>query len=86
MRCGSDLVLEGDRKIEVLAACGEPATIDVWEETKRVRDYRWGRFWNLWETVVIEEWTYNFGPSRFIQTVRFENGRVVRVESGGYGF
>jgi len=86
LRCGRDLVLEGDRKIEVLASCGDPATIDTWQETRRVRDFRWGRFWNVWETVVVEEWTYNFGPRRFIQVIRFENGRVVKIEDGGYGF
>jgi|GEM_PF-7023689 len=43
LRCGRDLVLEGDRKIEVLASCGDPATIDTWQETRRVRDFRWGR-------------------------------------------
>jgi hypothetical protein len=37
LRCGNDLVDVGDRKIEVLAKCGEPAVTDEWyeEETSR---------------------------------------------------
>jgi hypothetical protein len=34
----------------------------------------------------IEEWTYNFGPDRFIQTLAFENGELVSITAGGYGF
>ena len=36
--------------------------------------------------VKIEEWTYNFGPERFIRTLTFENGELVDIETGGYGF
>jgi Protein of unknown function (DUF2845) len=34
----------------------------------------------------VELWTYNFGPSRLMQRIRFENGVVVHIESLGYGF
>lgn len=37
------------------------------------------------ETVEIEEWTYNLGPSRFIYYLTFENGFLQRIESGAYG-
>lgn len=33
----------------------------------------------------VEIWTYNFGPSRLMQRIRFENGVVVKIESLGYG-
>jgi hypothetical protein len=33
----------------------------------------------------VELWTYNFGPTRLMQRIRFENGVVVRIESLGYG-
>ena len=36
--------------------------------------------------IPIEVWTYNFGPSRLMQRIRFENGVVVKIESLGYGF
>jgi hypothetical protein len=36
--------------------------------------------------IVIEEWTYNFGPRRLMQLVRFENGFVADMDQLGYGF
>lgn len=36
--------------------------------------------------VLIEEWTYNFGPHRLMRTVRFENGLVADVIGHGYGY
>ncbi|MHB8109886.1 MAG: DUF2845 domain-containing protein [Syntrophorhabdaceae bacterium] len=37
------------------------------------------------ETVEIEEWTYNLGPSRFMYYLTFENGFLSRIDIGGYG-
>jgi len=34
----------------------------------------------------IAEWTYNYGPGQFLYFITMENGRVVKVEEGGYGF
>lgn len=34
----------------------------------------------------IEIWTYNFGSSRFIRTLRFENDKLVSIQDGSYGF
>ena len=36
--------------------------------------------------ITIEEWTYNFGPERFIRTLIFENDELSSIETGGYGF
>jgi hypothetical protein len=38
------------------------------------------------EEVMIEEWTYNLGPTRFIRYLTFENGRLVDISTGDYGF
>jgi hypothetical protein len=38
------------------------------------------------EEVVIEEWTYNFGPTRFIRYLTFENEKLVNIVTGDYGF
>lgn len=35
--------------------------------------------------VVIDEWIYNFGPTRFMQLLRFEDGRLVEIKDLGYG-
>lgn len=31
-------------------------------------------------------WIYNFGPSRFLEQLRFLNGRLVDISAHGYGF
>jgi len=36
--------------------------------------------------VTIEEWTYNFGPSRFVRIFTFRNGSVTDIRTGGYGY
>jgi hypothetical protein len=38
------------------------------------------------EEILIEEWTYNLGPTRFIRYLIFENGRLVDIFTGDYGF
>ena len=38
------------------------------------------------ELVIIEEWTYNHGPSRFMDHLILENGVVVDITSGDYGY
>ena len=35
--------------------------------------------------VLIEQWTYNHGPHRFMDHIRLENGRVKKIISGEYG-
>jgi hypothetical protein len=84
--CGNDLIQPGDRKIEVLHACGEPDFVDTWEEILNRGYFRFGHFWPSVEQVKVEEWTYNFGPNRFIRILRFENGELVRIRDGDYGF
>lgn len=86
LRCGRDLISVGDRKLEVLHACGEPDLVDVWEERQRNDIYFYGHWYPNTETVVIEVWSYNFGPSRFMRTLRFENGELTEIETLGYGF
>ncbi len=34
----------------------------------------------------LTEWVYDRGPTEFIHILTFRNGRLVRVETGGYGF
>jgi len=36
--------------------------------------------------VIVEEWTYNHGPTRFLDHLRLENGIVRNIVSGDYGY
>jgi hypothetical protein len=98
MRCGSRLVSEGDPRDKVLADCGPPSGAEAWDEEqyeyfgrppdpRQYREFeRYGSAYRVRAVVRVEVWTYNYGPSRFVDYVRFENGRVRRIESGGYGY
>ena len=87
MRCGSRLVTGGDHKLQVLHKCGPPALVEF-------RGFQY--FTYLPHTLPgagtrliganVEEWTYNFGPRRFMRLVRFADNEVVRIISLDYGY
>ncbi len=80
--CGDRIISRGESKGEVLAKCGDPF-------------YRTSHDEELWEpmgvggsrkvVVTVEEWTYNFGPQRFLRIITFKNGQVFDVRTGNYG-
>jgi len=66
----------GDRKLEVFVKCGAPM------EGGTVNDATGGGV----APPESDEWTYNFGPDRFLYIVRFRHGKVYDVRTGGYGY
>jgi hypothetical protein len=85
--CGGRLVSEGQAPWEVQAICGEPTQVDdsveivlkpVYDPFGHVVDY-------LPVAVPKSVWTYNFGPSRLIYRLTFREGKLVHIETGGYG-
>ena len=68
--------------------CGEPAN----RETKSVEDttaVNGGA--NQLTTVgtsasLVEYWTYNFGPQSFVRKLKFVDGRLAVINTGGYGY
>lgn len=82
LRCGSDLVHKGDHVIEVLNKCGEPVWRERWEDEIIER-----RFFDILErqTVVMEEWLYDFGPTRLLHILRFRNSRLESIATGDRG-
>jgi len=86
-RCGRQLVQIGAHKIEVLQKCGEP---EYQDERLGIRGNRLrhphGRLEiDEYEQVVIEEWIYNFGPTKFKQLLVFENSILKEVRDLNYG-
>ncbi len=81
-QCGDRVISTGESKADVFAKCGEPF-------------YRTSHDEEVWMPigdassrkviVNVEEWTYNFGPQRFMRIITFRNGRVVDVRTGNYG-
>jgi len=88
LRCGGNLLSVDDTKLDAIAKCGRPVLQETREEERVVKVYDWQQKVSRERrvTVTIDEWTYNFGPGQFIYVVRFENGKVVDVERGGYGY
>ncbi len=105
LRCGVRLITIGDFKDRVLAECGEPDHIEVWQEERVYGfhnhpgyygiydnyeymhpDYEYGKPYRIKKLVIVEEWTYNHGPGRFMDHLRLENGIVRRIISGDYGY
>jgi hypothetical protein len=85
--CDPAVLDEGALALEILARCGEPAAVDAWEEELRAVGELGGRVVTGSAVVVtVEVWTYDFGRSRLLRFVRLEGGKVVRVETGSYGY
>jgi hypothetical protein len=76
------LIRKGMAITEVLKHCGEPFHKDVYSVAK-TKFHR-----NSLQTIFItyEVWGYNFGPTKFIQTLTFRNGILTSTKAGGYGF
>jgi hypothetical protein len=83
MVCGGRIINEGVAKAEVASACGPPTEVvrrsgalapAVGEVAPPSTD-----------DGAVEVWTYNFGSSKLMQRIWFEDGVVKRVESLGYG-
>ena len=106
LRCGVRLITIGDYKDRVLAECGGPDYVQVWEEERIYGFDHHPQFYGMYDNyeylhpddrhgvqpyrirklVVVEEWTYNHGPTRFMDHVRLENGIVRSITSGNYGY
>jgi hypothetical protein len=100
-RCGSRIVSKGDHYTKVLKFCGEPIGAQermIYRQGRtrprlRVQGPNGLRiqeevlaYERSYEEILVEEWTYNFGPRRLMQLVRFENGFVADIDQLGYGF
>lgn len=77
LRCDGGLVGRGDLAVEVVDACGEPDLVDVWQSGYRHPHPA---------APDVEQWYYNFGPRKLLHILQIRNGKVARIESGGYGF
>jgi hypothetical protein len=86
--CDLSGVHDGDGELDLLARCAEPAVVDAWDETREqlVDDGAGGVVAGAAATVRVEVWSYDLGRDRLVRFVRLENGQVVRVWSGGYGY
>ena len=71
MRCGDTLISVGAPTAQVLLACGEPLTReDVGVEAAGT------------EAQLVQRWTYDLGPGRFLRILEFKGGVLASIEDG----
>jgi hypothetical protein len=88
-RCGNKLVTEGDRAAAAASLCGPPTEVVRSSILRAPWVWRAGRAYRVPGNeieVVVETWTYNFGPDRLMQQLRVEDGVVVEIRTLGYGY
>jgi hypothetical protein len=88
-RCSERIISEGTTRAEVAGLCGDPAQIEhksIFNTVSAGVPGPSGLTAGTSVEVRVELWTYNFGPNKLMQRVRFEDGIVVHIESLGYGF
>jgi hypothetical protein len=98
LSCNGRIVSEGDTLYQVRSLCGEPDDAQRRVEPRTVRhrvrvactrdQNPSGQCDTTVERsvdVVVDEWTYDFGRQRFIRFLTFIDGRLARVQTGGYG-
>lgn len=99
LRCGRSLVKIDMHEVEVIKACGEPATArdlgyalrGTYIPTRRVVGSgltieRYPGVGHYIEEVLLTEYVYNFGPRKLMRRLLFEGGVLVRIETLGYGY
>lgn len=87
-RCIDAVFREGESTYDVLARCGAPAFRDVGVELRALvlGDEHAPAVQSASASVTVEVWTYDFGPLAFVRYLTFEDGKLVRVETGSYGY
>jgi hypothetical protein len=88
IRCRNALITRGDNLLRVQHECGTPtyATQYVIYGFRPAYNGVLGGYANESIPITVEEWTYNFGPTRFMRRLRFENGELMSIESLEYGY
>jgi hypothetical protein len=97
LSCQDRIVSTGSSTYDVQSLCGPPDFVDHRAEVRTFRrpvsvpcitPQGVGRciaYMDDSVEVAIDEWTYDFGPQRFVRYLTFEQGRVIAIRAGGYG-
>jgi hypothetical protein len=81
--CDNRIISVGLTMAEVETDCGEPA----WKQRLHDNIVRNPLFYpEEIDTYVVDEWIYDFGPQRLLRFLRFRDGRLVGIRTGGYGY
>jgi hypothetical protein len=94
-RCGSGLVIAGDRTGKVLIECGPPTSKEVAGSKKQGKSHPTDRAKKTRsssesgshreDSGKVERWFYNCGEHDFVYILTFEGGVLTKEETKGYG-
>lgn len=91
LRCGGDLISQGDSVAWLIDRCGAPSSIEktaAYSTEKPVYFYRDGHEVAGTTTVThpaYETWFYYAGPGHFSYKIRVTGSRITNIEQGRYG-
>jgi hypothetical protein len=85
--CHGRLIVIGASPWEVTERCGEPAEIENVMKyiPQQAYDHLLQRSVQILVPVQQSIWTYNFGPTRFIYFLTFQEGKLIDIKTGDYG-
>ena len=86
LTCGSRVISKGDDVSKLLEFCGEPASVQSHRIDRTPIDSNGRVYRGFTEEVLVEEWTYNFGPYQLMVKIRLDNGVVADIKYLGYGY
>ena len=93
LRCQGRLVSIGDTKTAVLDKCDHPDKREQWEEEHngtiaQIYDYKTERYIapkQIKQPIQMERWTYMLGSNKLIRYLYFQNGELIKIETGERG-
>jgi len=86
LTCGSRVISRGDDAAKLLQYCGDPVDVQSHRIERTPIDANGRVYRGFTEEVVVEEWTYNFGPYQLMVKIRLDNGIVQDIKYLGYGY
>jgi Protein of unknown function (DUF2845) len=88
LQCGTKLVDEGATRAELVARCGEATQVDHSRIFHQATVWLNGQPTQVGDTVevLVEVWLYNLGPDKLMRRIRLEDGKIVKIETLGYGY
>jgi hypothetical protein len=86
LRCNDTSVHEGDAKVWLLRACGQPTVSDAYcARLAQPVPAQYGYPPYQAPCVMTEEWLYDRGPGNLMAVVRIREGRIVSIRYGQQG-
>lgn len=79
MRCGDQLVAEGDTQYTIASKCGEPLAKESYEQTTPL--YNYAGYQIGVTTTVVERWIYQRSSADFQYELIFDQGVVKKINT-----